>query len=240
MSPLQKKCYVINNVTLDSSKTMLALSEIISTFSVARPLMLVICGPLLSFKNFLGGQNALLMKQSLQNFYNLLTTHERYLRDTYIILVPDVEDLGTTQLPKKPLPDYLFQNFINKFPLFFLAENPFRFGVFGREVVISRVDLLKDFCRKSICPVLQGNDMTSNLVNTIRGQRSLVPLPFRMRQRFVRCDNSINFLKQPEIVVVCDNFSKKFVEGGFCSPGNFANEGGWLEIDLGTGAVVIN
>lgn len=99
------------------------------------------------------------------------------MKDTFVVMVPDMEDLGPSQMPKKPLPEYLFQNFLTKFPFFYLAENPFRFTIFGKNIVVSKANLLKSLCRQTVSPIQKDKNITNHLVSTIKGQRSLTPLP---------------------------------------------------------------
>lgn len=141
IGPLQKSGYIVSNVILDSEDMLQNLEKLILSFTLTRPLMLVLCGPLFSFKDLQTSYHMSVIKSCLQNLYNLFVKNEKLLKDTFIVMLPDVYDFGLNQLPKKPYPEFLFQNFLNKFPLFYLAENPFRFSVFNKDYVISRTDM---------------------------------------------------------------------------------------------------
>lgn len=68
--PISKKIMVLNNVTLDCTKVMNNLEILIETFSIKRPLMLVLCGPFLSSKEMNSTTAVNNAKQSINNFYN--------------------------------------------------------------------------------------------------------------------------------------------------------------------------
>lgn len=53
-----------------------------------------------------------------------------------------------------------------------------------------------------------------------------------MMQRWPRLEHSINFLTQPDVLILCDNFAKPFCEEGMASPGNFFNETFYLELEM--------
>lgn len=65
-------------------------------------------------------------------------------------MVPHLNDFGVEIFPKCEMPQSIFDDLEREIPFFRSLSNPARMSLFGKEFLIHRTDILKDFRKGSI------------------------------------------------------------------------------------------
>jgi DNA polymerase alpha/epsilon subunit B len=169
--------------------------------------LLLLCGPFAP--DISGGtkEDQMLLEDKFNSLATVLLRHHKFLGDLVIGIVPDLTDPLMNLLPRKAIPEYLVEKLSTDFPRVCLMENPLHFSYAGQKCVLIRADMLKVMARKDII-IGQPRDHLDSYVNTILGQRSLVPVSGYCIPKFAGFEDSLEMYALPDIIFLCDNLTE--------------------------------
>ena len=107
-------------------------------------------------------------------------------------------------MPRKSLPEYLLQKASSELPKLCLLENPLHLSHCGRRAILMKADLLKILARKEFTKIAT-RDNSISYINTILGQRSLLPVSNYCIPKISSYESSLDLFILPEFLILCDN-----------------------------------
>lgn len=154
--------------------------------------------------------------EKFRNFKKILLRYKNILDKMYVLLVPEINDPWINVLPRKPLPEFLVSSILEAFPKIIAVENPCNFSFFGRTfqlmrneslLALSRLEIF-DFDRQKMGLSKTSSKIHECFVNTIIGQRDMIPVANRIFPRFPGEFNALELFTLPDYLIFCDNFLK--------------------------------
>ena len=144
-----------------------------------QPLVFVLTGEFFSFSNVSNKEDYQVIENGVNSFLAILNKFKYFKDHCYWIFVPGMHDLGFDFLPRKPFPKTFLSKLEESIPHFINGTNPMKFTLLGKECVISKCNLLKEFRRGQIAPSMKKgkeSGQAKQLINTILSQGHLAPM----------------------------------------------------------------
>lgn len=138
-------------------------------------------------------------------FCDIIKSHEPIYKNSHIIIIPSINDLGSSHVyPRPPFPDSLQKMLSNTDQTAHFLSDPCRMRFLNQTITIFRDDLLKRMLNASILPV-DDHDVHQHLLTTIINQRHLCPVDLEHAPIAWPYDYALRLYPPPDVLALCDS-----------------------------------